>query len=180
MKRLTVLGSASVLTVLAAFCASPAHADVAPPPDYVEQCTVTNHQGPRSECVKCGDAYHGEPEACSSRYAAAGYTRSCRTGGASTWDEVWCRPMASESNPTPPPTSTSATPPDPFPANPQPGPRPTDPNEIAGPQPTKSGSCGACTVGSRTGTALTGLALLGLALAALGRRRARSDADDSQ
>ncbi|MBW2459158.1 MAG: hypothetical protein JRI68_31965 [Deltaproteobacteria bacterium] len=183
MKRLASLVPAFVLTgltALSALCASPARADVAPPPDYVEQCTLTHHQAPRSECVECGDAYHGEPDACRNRYAQAGYSLACRTGGASVWEEIWCRPMGTKPAPDPVPTSTFATPPDPFPANQPPGPGPNDPNDTVGPQPTKSGSCGACTVGSRTGTALAGLALLGLALAALGRRRSRSDVDDSE
>lgn len=173
MKRLAILIPPLVLTALFVYCTSPARADVAPPPDYVEQCTVANHQAPRTECVQCGEAYHGAPKACENRYTQAGYSLACRTGGASVWQEIWCRPVGTAPGPEPAPTSTFATPPDPFPANQQAGPGPTDPNHTVGPQPSKSGSCGACTVGRQTGTALAGLSLLAVVLAALGRRHSR-------
>jgi len=49
--------SALIPAVLVATTWLPAaRADVAPPPDYVEQCTLANHQAARTECVSCGDA----------------------------------------------------------------------------------------------------------------------------
>ncbi len=72
-------------------------------------------------------------------------------------------------------TSRFATPPDqPPPDQPVTTPYYTAADPTIGPQPAKSGSCGACTVGNRSSTALALLALLGVALAATGRRKARS------
>jgi MYXO-CTERM domain-containing protein len=59
-------------------------ADLAPPSDYVEQCTIAKQQGRDMECVTCS-ATHSQ--ACS----VPGYTRQCTTRGASAWTEIWCR-----------------------------------------------------------------------------------------
>lgn len=78
-----------------------AFADIPPPPGYVEKCTLKNHPG----CVKC-DAWHGGREECEA-LENKGYTRACRTGGASVWDEIFCPPEGVEaepSKPTPPPS----------------------------------------------------------------------------
>lgn len=68
--------------------ASFALADIPPPDDYVETCTVA--QACEGEGVACGDAYFGDRGACARQYAEQGYTRACKTRGASTWTEVWC------------------------------------------------------------------------------------------
>jgi len=70
-------------------------ADVPPPEGYVESCTVANHQSDTVECQKC-DAYHGGREPCEA-LEKQGYTRQCKTRGASVWDEVMCRPKGAAS-----------------------------------------------------------------------------------
>lgn len=81
--------------MLAALCLSVlapvAHADIAPPPGYVEACTVPRVQAsnPGQTCVSC-DAWHGGREGCEA-YEAKGFIRRCKTRGASTWDEVLCK-----------------------------------------------------------------------------------------
>lgn len=74
-------------------------ADIPPPEGYVEKCTVENHQSDTVECVSC-DAYHGGREPCEA-LEKAGYTQACRTGGASVWDEIMCRPKGSGTDPVP-------------------------------------------------------------------------------
>lgn len=69
-------------------------ADVAPPPGYVEQCTVEKQQAPGKQCVACPNDYRsfatdaGNP--CQLKYGTQGYTKMCNTYGASAWTEVWC------------------------------------------------------------------------------------------
>ena len=70
-----------------------AQADVPPPPGYVESCTV-EAQGASVECTLCGDAYHGDVDACEKKHGPAGFQRRCRTSGASVWKEVWCKTSA--------------------------------------------------------------------------------------
>lgn len=76
-----------------------ARADIPPSPGYVETCTVENEQRPGEECVLCGDAYHGERDACEKQHGPAGYARRCRTAGASVWKEVWCKQSAAAAGP---------------------------------------------------------------------------------
>lgn len=64
-------------------------ADVAPPDDYVETCTV-ERQCEGGNGIVCGDSYFGDRTACQRAWADKGYARKCSTRGASTWDEVWC------------------------------------------------------------------------------------------
>ncbi len=179
MKRLFVVLPTVLFVTLRAVTAL---ADVAPPPDYVESCTLANHQRPATECQLCGDAYHGEPEACRNKLGATGYTRSCRTSGASVWNEVWCRRAQPQPGPNPTTISTFATPPDPPPADRPPADRPmtmprhSDANTNMGTQPPKSGACGACTLGGPPVSIPALVALIGAALAATGRRRARPTA----
>jgi hypothetical protein len=95
-----------------AFLAPVVRADIPPPEGYVETCTLENHAKPGTECVSC-DAWHGEHDKCEKLHGAAGYTQSCRTGGASTWSEVWCRPASGDAAPdapvpTPAPTAGEA------------------------------------------------------------------------
>jgi MYXO-CTERM domain-containing protein len=71
-----------------------AAADVAPPNGYVEQCTVEKKQASGLTCVACKNDYRsfatdaGDP--CQQKYAAQGYTKICKSYGASVWTEVWC------------------------------------------------------------------------------------------
>ncbi len=95
-----VLSLAVLLTV--ACLGGAALADVPPPPGYVEQCTVAKQQKRGAACVSCGDAYHGDRDACERSLAPQGYERRCKTRGASVWTEVWCRPAAAApTEPTP-------------------------------------------------------------------------------
>ncbi len=87
------------LATLILFAAGLAHADIAPPPGYEEACQVKKVRQPGEECVSCGDAYHGDVEACRRKLEPEGYAHRCQTRGASTWDEVWCRTAASEEEP---------------------------------------------------------------------------------
>lgn len=76
------------------FVASAASADVPPSPGYVETCTVANESGQGRECRSC-DTYHGNPpDYCEGLVGAGGFTRACRTSGASVWSEVWCKGAA--------------------------------------------------------------------------------------
>ena len=80
---------------------APASADIPPPPGYVEKCTVEQAQARTGHtCEMCGDAYHGDREACVNKYAETQtMSRECRTSGASVWDEVWCdsaKPLSAE------------------------------------------------------------------------------------
>lgn len=78
-----------------------AFADIAPPPGYVETCTVER------ACGKAGGetchAWHGDVDACKP-LADRGLSKSCQTRGASAWEEVWCNPgegTAAADEPTP-------------------------------------------------------------------------------
>lgn len=78
-----------------------ASADIPPPAGYVEKCTVDQAQARTGvTCEMCGDAYHGDREACANKFAATTtMSRECQTSGASTWDEVWCdsaKPLSAE------------------------------------------------------------------------------------
>lgn len=111
--------SAALLPALALGLALPslARADVPPEPGYVETCTVENQQGAGEECLVCGDAYHGDVDACK-KHEATGHSRRCKTRGASVWSEVWCKPGAKQDAATTPPTEIkSDKPPAPAPAS---------------------------------------------------------------
>ena len=79
------------LAIAFACAASPARADVPPPPGYVEQCTIEKQCGKAEEGDYC-HAWHGDPDACSKKHAGDGFVHKCRTRGASVWNEVWCGP----------------------------------------------------------------------------------------
>ncbi|MBI3203983.1 MAG: hypothetical protein HYZ29_20755 [Myxococcales bacterium] len=172
-----------------------AFADVPPPPGYVEPCTVEKQQKPNETCISCS-TYFAEADACQKQHAGRGFAHRCRTRGASTWSEVWCKrstgvdvasthtgPDASSNDAASPPTPVASASADA--AAPEPGPpTPTGPSSPAshasaaptepGAAPEKGGSCGACSVGrdaSAFGPASLALAAL---LAAGGRRRARA------
>jgi MYXO-CTERM domain-containing protein len=64
-------------------------ADVPQPADYVESCDLKYYEKPGVLCKGCS-AWHGEPDACKP-LGDEGYANQCRTAGASTWGEVWCK-----------------------------------------------------------------------------------------
>jgi hypothetical protein len=65
-------------------------ADIPPPPDYVEQCTVANKQTTTSECLACSSGYFA-PNKCSGLLTPYCYSKVCQTYGASVFSELWCR-----------------------------------------------------------------------------------------
>lgn len=95
-----------------------AHADIPPPPGYVESCTVEKVQTADTECTGCA-GYFGGREPCEA-LEAEGYAAVCQTRGASTWTEVMCRPKAGGELPADEPA------PDPAPVVPEPAPASTD------------------------------------------------------
>lgn len=145
MTRVALFALSSLLLAPAAL------ADVAPPPGYVEQCTVSKQQKDGLECTLCTGAYHGAPDHCVKIYEPQGLTRACRTRGASVWKEVWCRkaggppiqdiPVAPTPapEPAPEPEPTGEAPAEPTPA-PAVAPAPTGdapaPSDDAPPAPT--------------------------------------------
>ncbi len=68
-------------------------ADVAPPVGYVEQCTVAKQEAPGKSCVACANDYRSfvgdAGDKCAQQYGQ-GYTKMCKSWGASAWTEVWC------------------------------------------------------------------------------------------
>lgn len=138
-----------------------ARADIPPSPDYVETCTVANHQGPGEQCLVCGEAYHGDVDACQRQHAPTGHARRCRTAGASVWQEVWCKGGAAGPPVKAPPAAADV--------------KPAPPARTAPPAPTAADSSAAgsgCSVGARAPLGGWMLALVGLGLAG-SRRRAR-------
>ncbi|MEC7984535.1 MAG: hypothetical protein VX278_05190 [Myxococcota bacterium] len=70
-------------------------ADMLPSKDFIETCTVEKQQKEKESCLSCGDAYFDDVDACKNRYASQGYTKRCKTSGASVWTEIWCKPSVS-------------------------------------------------------------------------------------
>lgn len=64
-----------------------ARADIPPPGDYIETCTVAIQCG-EIEGTSCS-AYFGGREDCDA-LEAKGWQQMCKTYGASTWSEVFC------------------------------------------------------------------------------------------
>jgi len=140
-----------------------ARADLPPSPDYVERCTV-EAQGPGQECVACGDAYHGDVDACEKKHAVAGLTRRCRTAGASVWTEVWCKPSPAAPAPAPAPVTPPEAGEAKAPAAPQSGAKDVPPKPAGGCSIVAAGA------GGLAGSAWL-LAVLGFAGARRRRRR---------
>jgi hypothetical protein len=80
----------AMLAVLFAASALPARADVPPPPDYVENCTVAKQQTATTECLECR-AYYGASSRCQTMLAPYCFTKICKTYGASVWSDILCR-----------------------------------------------------------------------------------------
>jgi MYXO-CTERM domain-containing protein len=67
-----------------------AHADMPPPDDYVETCSVAQQQKAGELCVSCQVTY-ADFEACKKLYEPQGYLNRCKTWGASVYSEVYCK-----------------------------------------------------------------------------------------
>ncbi|MCK6537417.1 MAG: hypothetical protein L6Q84_30985 [Polyangiaceae bacterium] len=171
-----------------------AFADLAPPPGYVEPCTVEKQQKSNETCITCS-TYHAEPDACVKQHAGRGFSHRCRSRGASVWTEVWCKPSSGvdvastlpgpdasgvdAASPPMPSASASSTAPAPPPPASQTSSGTSSPAPVGSaagveqpPTPEKGGSCGACSVGAN-GQNRAGWGLGLLLAAALGRRRAQ-------
>jgi len=70
--------------------AGAARADIPPPPDYVETCTLANQQTATSECLACAADYNNFGR-CSPLLSPYCYSKVCKTWGASAYTELWCR-----------------------------------------------------------------------------------------
>jgi hypothetical protein len=82
-------------------------ADIPPPDDYVETCTLKIQGVGGRDCNECA-GYHGGREPCEA-LEKDGYLSVCRTHGASVWTEVVCKPGPDGASPvkiTPPPKKT--------------------------------------------------------------------------
>lgn len=86
-----------VLAVAVIAFAAVALADIAPPPGYVEDCTIDKKEQAGTTCVSCGASYEDadddsadDHQTCDEKYASTGYSYVCSTSGASYWTEVWC------------------------------------------------------------------------------------------
>lgn len=154
--------------------ATSAWADVPPPEGFVETCTVEKQAAPGQECVLCGDSYYKTPDACATKLTPSGYSKACRTRGASTWKEVWCKkgtgapaasasaaPVASAAEPAPAPAPSS----EPAPVASTSAPVADDAGKSLPENAPKRG-CGACRVGAPDGA--TGMFGWGAALGLLG------------
>lgn len=85
-------------------------ADIPPPDDYVETCTLEKQQVPGLDCKSCS-AWHGEQDACDKTLGAEGYRRMCKSYGASAWSEIWCK--GEPTGPTPAEGTTPTSGPEP-------------------------------------------------------------------
>jgi MYXO-CTERM domain-containing protein len=70
-------------------------ADVAPPDDYEERCTLERTCPKGKECVLC-PASRRDLDACSKQLEEHGFVMKCQSWGASVWDEIWCRDASDE------------------------------------------------------------------------------------
>jgi MYXO-CTERM domain-containing protein len=173
--------------------ATAAHADLAPPPGQTERCTLALQLKEGEICVSC-NTYLAEADACQKQHAPRGFAFRCRTRGASTWSELWCKSSTgpnvsslsdpvdggAEDSSAPAPATSSAPAPTSDHASPSSStaagghsPSPITSASPAPPaSPEKSGSCGACAVGQKTdGAASFTGAWLALVAAAARRRR---------
>jgi len=66
-----------------------ARADIPPPKDYVEKCTVEKQSGSGRVCHDCRSYFGNPPDYCA-KVLGGGLTYACKTYGASVWTEVWC------------------------------------------------------------------------------------------
>ena len=95
MRQLHALAGVAALAVVTTFAAS-GWADLAPPGRPPDTCTMEQQAAPGQECHPCR-AYYGNHEHCPESLAAFGFTKKCRSYGASNWSEIWCRPESAAS-----------------------------------------------------------------------------------
>lgn len=101
MKHHTKMMAFAILTTLSlSLLTITAWADIPPPEDYVEMCTLDIQSENGAECIECGADF--QVNTCADMHAAAGYTQSCQTWGGSAWTEIWCRPGAEIAGSEPP------------------------------------------------------------------------------
>lgn len=93
MKKMMLL-----LCVLLWFPTAQALADVAPPPDYVETCTVDKQQKDGLTCKECSTGRETSDK-CKNEWGAKGYTKACKALGATVWKEIWCKSDGSSKEP---------------------------------------------------------------------------------
>lgn len=141
MKTSTI--SASIAVALSAFCTLPAWADVPPPDDYVEACTVAKQETSSTECLAC-KAYYGATTRCQTMLEPYCFSKTCKSYGGSAWTEVFCR-SKNASAPVVPQEVTDALPTATTPA-------PSVPNPGECPAPTTSTGTGTATATIATGT----------------------------
>lgn len=84
------IGLALMLACAAVMNTRRANADLAPPADYVENCTVAKQQVDGKLCVACASSY-ATVDKCKDDYSGQGYIQACKSWGASVWTEVWCK-----------------------------------------------------------------------------------------
>ncbi len=106
LPAMKILSSLGLIVLLFPWIAA---ADIPPPPDYVETCTVKLQCAPEEVGVSCS-TYFGEADKCTKLYSGKGFTHKCRTHGASTWTEVWCAPKGTPL-PSPIPVKETTPPP---------------------------------------------------------------------
>jgi len=94
----------TLLVVLCLVLPVAARADVPPPDDYVETCTVAKQTVAGLECKDCR-AWHGERDACDKTLGKEGYRKMCQSWGASAWGEVWCKGEPKPAEPAQPATT---------------------------------------------------------------------------
>jgi hypothetical protein len=80
-----------------------AYADVAPPGDYVESCTIEKTCPEGQECLACPGSYkdYTDTPYCEKTYSGSGYSKACRSWGGSAWTEIWCRSVSSSQDGAP-------------------------------------------------------------------------------
>jgi hypothetical protein len=88
--------------------ASLALADLAPPRNYVESCTLEKRQRAGQECVACRASYMGR-EQCEP-HEAQGFASVCKSRGASVWNEVLCKPKVGGDDESPAVTAEPVVP----------------------------------------------------------------------
>lgn len=68
----------------------PAFGDLAPPPGYVETCTLFVQERFWEECHECR-GHFSDRARCAELLESYGFAQRCKTRGASVWGEIWCR-----------------------------------------------------------------------------------------
>jgi MYXO-CTERM domain-containing protein len=109
-----MLSSRILALSLLAFGLAPsgaARADVPPPSDYVEECTLAKKQTASSECVSCQAIREGytNSERCGQLLSPYCFVNVCGAWGGVSYEEIWCR-AKSASAPAVPDSITSQLP----------------------------------------------------------------------